>query len=277
MENALSIFDVQRARGARLADQRRARLDQPREQVESAVRRLARIRPTGQIRRPAVERICRIARDKYSIEKIVLHLSNGVVLPSLMFKPARTSGRPVLYLHQAGKQFAAARGGEIEQLVLAGRQVLAVDLLGYGETKTRPWRYSAMASYLGSNAAEYYLAYMLGRSLVGIRAEEILVAARFLQDSRRPNSGVDLIAVGSPTVPAMHASALEPSQFSTLKLVDALDSWERVIGTPITIDQLENTVRGALASYDLPDLVRLYGRDRTRVDCWLDAGGKPVK
>lgn len=42
---------------------------------------------------------------------------------------------------------------------------------------------------------------------------------------------------------------------------DSIDSWRRVVESDITVDQLENTVHGALRRYDLGDLARLAGKD----------------
>ena len=65
-----------------------------------------------------------------------------------------------------------------------------------------------MADYLGNNAAEYFVAYMLGRSLVGMRTEDLLVSARYLA-SRTGKGKVRLIAMGDVIEPAGHAVAQE--------------------------------------------------------------------
>ena len=45
--------------------------------------------------------------------------------------------------------------------------------------------------------------------------------------------------------------------FSGLTLKDTIDSWSNVVRDVRWEDQLENTVHGALQTYDLPDLVRV--------------------
>ena len=60
------------------------------------------------------------------------------------------------------------------------------------------------------------------------------------------------------------------------RLMDGLDSWERVVSTPVTVNQLENTVHGSLHHYDLADLIGLYGRP-VRIQNPRDAAGQPLE
>ncbi|MBL7152470.1 MAG: hypothetical protein ISS79_02045, partial [Phycisphaerae bacterium] len=70
---------------------------------------------------------------------------------------------------------------------------------------------------------------------------------------------VDLIAVGHLGVPALHAAALEPDMFASVKLVRSLISFSNVIESGRSFNQLVNTVHAALTAYDLPDLARILG------------------
>ena len=117
------------------------------------------------------------------------------------------------------------------------------------------------------------MAYLLGRSYVGMRAEDILVCARFL--SQEQSGSVNLIAVGNVGVPALHAAALEPDLFDSVKLVHSLVSWSNVIASGCSFNQQVNTVNGALTVYDLPNLAVTLG-DKLIVEEPLDAMGKPL-
>jgi len=85
-----------------------------------------------------------------------------------------------------------------------------------------------------------------------------------------------LIAVGSLGVPALHAAALEPDLFASVKLVRPLASWSSVIELGRSVNQQVNAVHGALATYDLPDLAATLG-DKLIVKEPLDALGEPVE
>lgn len=107
----------------------------------------------------------------------------------------------------------------------------------------------------------------------GMRDEDILVCARLLADQHK--GPVDLVAVGHVCAPALHAAALEPALFTSVRLVRGLISWSNVIESGLSRSQLVNAVHGALATYDLPDLARILG-DRLTLEQPLNALGEPV-
>jgi hypothetical protein len=139
---------------------------------------------------------------------------------------------------------------------------VAVDLRGIGETSREDEH--AYAKYLGPLWREAFTAYLLGTSCLAMRAEDILVCARFAatyETSGAPNR-VHLISLGRVGPPALHAVAFEPEQFATARFQRCLSSWAEVVRTPLAVRQLENTVHGALRVYDLPDLTRTLPADR---------------
>ena len=83
-----------------------------------------------------------------------------------------------------------------------------------------------------------------------------------------------MIAVDNLGVPALHAAALEPDLFSSVKLVRTLTSWSNVIELGRSVNQQVNAVHGALTSYDLPNLAGTLG-DKLIVKEPLDALGEP--
>ena len=178
----------------------------------------------------------------------------GVHLPGLLFIPTpkaplakgKTGGRRYLYLHGEGKHVDASQDGPIEKLIRQGNLVLAVDLRGIGETSTR--------------YEDIMISYLLGKSLVGMRAEDVLTAARVLSkwEKRGGPSEVHLIANGAAIPPAIHAAALESNLIGSLKLSDAVPSWSDVVREPSTTGKLADAIHGALRVYDLPDLVASY-------------------
>jgi hypothetical protein len=89
-----------------------------------------------------------------------------------------------------------------------------------------------------------------------MRAEDILTCAKWLAENQataRPKP-IALNAVGNVGVPALHAAAVEPDLFDSVKLTHSLISWSNVIELKRTHDQLINAVHGALLTYDLANL-----------------------
>lgn len=278
MEEARSVFDFNREREEELALRRRDYWKRaPRQQILSEVRRLAGIRPLEQLSRPRVERMGTLQRKGYAIHKLILSPEPGIWLPALRFVPETRGQNMVLYLHGQGKQVDAKPGGPIEKLVSAGREVLAVDLRGVGETEhpKGKWGYGTL---FGHDWEDFYVAYMLGRSYLGMRVEDALICARYLARSSGEGTAakVHLVGIGECGPAALHAAALEPDLFASLELSRSLVSWSDVVRTEVSVNQLVNTVHGALKKYDLPDLLRTLPEEKVTVNDQTNAAGQPL-
>jgi hypothetical protein len=151
-----------------------------------------------------------------------------------------------------------------------------VDLHGLGETLDTRSRWSRGA--FGPAAGDFYHAYLLGRSLVGMWTEDALVCARFLSGYANKNVSpkVHLIGVGTAGIPALHAAALEPELFASLTLRRTLTSWASVVPNPDAKGQLITAVHGALKVYDLPDLVASLGGTKVHIEEPVDPAGAVI-
>ncbi|MCL4202778.1 MAG: acetylxylan esterase [Pirellulaceae bacterium] len=269
-----SAFDLNIQRAEQLvAQQRELHESATPDAVRGKIRQAAAIRPWEKIASLQMKNGGSVQRDGFRIDRLMLHAEPGLFLPALAFVPADTDGRTAayLYLHEDGK--SADIDGGIGKLVAAGHIVLAIDLPGTGETRSSARDRGQLGDWKNS-----YLAYLNGRSLVGLRAENVLAAARFLAgyaDPEAPRS-VHLVAVGEVGVPALHAAALEPDRFASTTLRRTLVSWDNVVRTPQGTNQIVNLVHNALATYDLPDLVRFAGSDRVKSEEPVDASGNPI-
>ena len=234
------------------------------------VRRLTGIRPLEELPKPRVEARGSIERPGCRIEKLAILPEDGIVLPALLFLPEKPAPGPaVLYLHDQGKAADAAPGGPIEQRVRAGETVLAVDLRGMGQTRA-----SDTDAYYTHGWQDAYTAYLLGRSYVGMRTEDLLVCARYAAERLAGNHdhAVSLVATGNVGIAALHAAALEPALFQEVAIRRMLVSWSNVVHRHLSKDLMASLVHGALTHYDLPKLVTLLG-GRVRVTESVDALG----
>ncbi len=215
-----------------------------------------------------------MARQGYRIEKLLLKPEEGVSLPALAFLPQKPkSGSIVVYVHQKGKAADAGPGGPIERLALAGEPVLAVDLRGTGQTQA-----ALTDNFYSAEYQDAYLAYLLGRSYVGMRAEDVLLAARYAAErfADGQQGTVRLVAVGNVGISALHAAALEPGLFQSVKLTRTLTSWSNVIHNRLNQGLVTHLVHGALTQYDLPTLAAALG-DKIVVEEPVDAVGRLIK
>lgn len=273
IDGARSTYDLNRDYEKELAEHRK-KLWTASDHAEllQQVRAIAGIRKLTELPAPQVDSSGTVEHNGYSIRKMTITPEEGIHLPALMFVPAaRANKRAVLYIHEKGKAIDAEPGGPIETLVKAGHRVLAVDVRGAGEMLQA--KQGSLSEAAGPDWKDIFTAYLLGRSYVGMRAEDMLVCARLLQQEQA--GPVDLIAVGNVGVPALHAAALEPELFGSVKLVHSLNSWSSVIESGRSSNQQVNTVHGALTTYDLPNLAATLGEKLT-VEEPLDAMGKPL-
>lgn len=204
----------------------------------------------------------RYQRDGYSVTKYAIPGEGEYMIPVLVFKPDVTRSNPaILYLHSGGKATDAQPGGEIEKLVKQGYIVAAADLLGTGEIRNTASRESS----------DGYTAVLIGRSLVGIQAGDILRIVHYLQ--RRPDvdtSQIIALATDEMCLPLLHAAAFDPS-IKSIILKGSLISYRSVVtnriykigltarkdgGThhPYEVD-FSWGIAGVLKAYDLPDLM----------------------
>lgn len=273
LKGARSVYDLNREYERELAKRRKEMWAKTeRTEMLNQVRKIAGIRRLLALSLPKVEEIGIIEREGYRIKKVIIKPEEGIYLPALMFVPSgKTKKGAVIYLHEKGKATDAAAGGPIEKLVKTGKLVMAVDVRGVGETHGVGQRY--FMPYFGTDGQDFYIAYVLGRSYVGMRAEDVLICTRFLRQQR--TGPASLIAVGHVCIPALHAAALEPDLFGSVRLINPLISWSNVVRMGKSQDQLVNTVHGALTLYDLPDLAATL-EGKLTIEEPLNALGKPI-
>ena len=188
-------------------------------------------------------------------------------------RPAKPNGELVLIV---AERMAAGRHEEQFQSYLReGKAVAVIELSGFGATQAAPHRGDWPGELFGANIHEFYLAYLNGKSIVGLRVEDLLAATDFLVKDLNVEK-VRLVAGGAAAIPALHAAAIQPDRFAAVTLHALLASWNDVVATPVPENQLINTVHGALTLYDLPDLVELAGgADRVQIESTVDAQGRP--
>jgi cephalosporin-C deacetylase-like acetyl esterase len=205
----------------------------------------------------------RYQRDGYTVGKYAIKGEGDYVIPLLLFMPDGITGKhpALVYLHPEGKAAEALPGGEIEKLVKKGYIVAAVDVMGTGEIKntaTRP---------LGPG----YTAVLIGRSIVGIQAGDIVRAVGYLKSlDDVDNNKVGAVAVGEICLPLIHAAAFDTS-IDNVTLIGSPISYRSIamnrfykiglienegggIGHPYEID-FSWGIAGVLTGYDLPDLI----------------------
>jgi len=255
LDGARSVFDINADVDAALAE---ARKSAPKENLLAQVRDITGIRPLAELPDPEVELMDGTELGNIIVRDLILRPEEGIALPTRVYVPSNPNGKVIVLV--AADEEAMADLSPL-QLAQDGHLVLVPDLRGLGETTSNWTHGKGWDDAFGPGYKATALAYLLDRPILAQRAEDVLVCARFAatyENTGEPRK-VTLIARGVAGPPALHAAALEPDLFSSVRLERSLQSWSSVVRTPETVRQYENTVHGALRVYDLPDLLASLG------------------
>lgn len=186
----------------------------------------------------------------------VFAFENGQInVPVVRFVPKGDSQGTVVCLNDAGK---ATDFPNIETQLRAGKIVLAVDLRGLGETQAVGPTYFNHKQF-GTDGTDFYLAYLLGRTYVGMRTDDLLAVCHWAKNQNaNADQSVDVFATGEITsVAALHAKAIAPEIIGKVTLATPPRNWGDVVREGDSSYPITNIIHGALRVYDIPDLLRL--------------------
>jgi cephalosporin-C deacetylase-like acetyl esterase len=213
-----------------------------------------------------------VSRPGYRIDILSLESEPGIRLPGLLLTPEGGAAKPaILVADSRARQETAAPGGDLENLAKAGYIVLALQLRGLPETP--PAR--SGASWGGYGAS--FRAYVVGKTLPGMRIEDVLRAVDYL--ASRPDVDRAKIAAfgqGAQGVPVLHAALLDP-RIGRVVLQETPAMYRMAVEEALHRNLYEVAIPGVLRSYDLDDIVlRLSPRAVTLIDP-VDQLGDPAR
>jgi cephalosporin-C deacetylase-like acetyl esterase len=211
------------------------------------------------------------ARTGYKLEVVSYDSESGIGIPGLLLTP-ETSGRhpAALVVDPRSKALLTRAGGDLEDLVHAGYVVLLIEPSGTAETASRQ-PLNILGDY--RDAAR---AYVVGKNLVGLRAEDMIRAVDYL--ASRPNidaAAITGIGEGSLGVALLHAALLD-GRISRVVLQNTLQSYRLALDHPIDRELYDVLIPGVLKKYDLPDLVAAIKPRPVVLLNPVDQVGKPI-
>ncbi|MCL2744446.1 MAG: hypothetical protein FWE67_11410 [Planctomycetaceae bacterium] len=280
LDGAISTFDLNRNYEKTLKPQRQERWKNGlTDELRNDIRRLIVAKKLSEIPKPTVE--TKGSETKVSpfgiecrMERFVMKPEPLIELPILRLTPTQQSAaaKPILVLHGSGKSAALSDlDGNVERLLKEGRTVILADLRGLGEMQFTGAAYF-IHKHHGIDGTAFYLSYLLGKTCVGMRTEDLLNIARWMKADAA--QGIDVYAYGLPGTVAVHAAALEPSLFNSLEVEASLTAWADIVEAGICYHPNTDLVHGALLVYDIPNLVEVLGSKLTFRNS-INAQGKP--
>lgn len=203
----------------------------------------------------------RIVRDDYTIEKYLVKVSGDDYVPLLRLTPSvppATSLEPVLLLDEKGKSHAVNEGFAV-QLVRQGYEVIVPDLTGIGELGGGYKGGDALIQGVSLNS--WYAGILTNKTPLAIRVEEVNCILDFMEqlhpnglspDNRRKVTG---LACGTLTSDLLHAALLD-KRLDKIALISPLFAYQSLVEEKeYQTKFILSAVPGAIATYDLPDLV----------------------
>jgi cephalosporin-C deacetylase-like acetyl esterase len=263
-----TVFTLNRKRAADLIP--RTPLKGP--ALAAAAREIARIeaQPGAPAPKTTVHRS--VPAPGYGVELLSFEVAPGVHVPALLAIPASTARKGVVVM--ASPQSAAdvaARDGDFDSLARSGHVVLALTPRGTGESAA-PGRVSVLGNYgLAMRAA------VVGKTLVGMRTDDILHAVNYL--ARRADVQAERIAVfgqGALGVPALHAALLD-KRIREVILQDTIASYRLAVDRPLHRNLYDVALPGVLRRYDLDHILSDLGTTAVTLLNPVDAYGNQLR
>lgn len=193
----------------------------------------------------------RFQKDGYVIEKYFLQGEGNYVTPYLLLRPDHPNQKALIYLDPSGKQMELKDGGELTWFVKNGFTVLAPDLIGLGEMGPGVFRGDSYIKGVSYNV--WFASMLVGRSIVGTRASDVVRLARLLKKNN-PVQEVYALAKKDLSPVLLHAAAFDTT-INRVALIEPYTSYRTIVMQRYYFPGfVHSTVPAALTAYDLPDL-----------------------
>jgi len=212
----------------------------------------------------------RFQKDGYVIEKYFVVGEGDYVVPYLLMKPDKPNYKALIYLHPLGKSAEASVGGEMEWFAKSGFAVLAPDMIGIGEMGPGIFKGDSYIDNISYNL--WCTSMLIGRSIVGIRAGDVVRLTRVLQK----DSGIKEIygfARKEMAPVLLHAAAFDPA-ITRIALIEPYSSYQSIVMNRFYNPRfIHSIVPGALTAYDLPDLAGCVAPRKLMMEDITDGNG----
>ena len=140
----------------------------------------------------------------------------------------------------------------------------------------QPWppgTESIKSPYLGAFNLLSLRAFLVGKTIVGIRADDVLHAIDWLYANEHPSS-LTVHAAGDLGIVALHVAVLDP-RIAHVEVDANLPTYRSIVEEPIHRNVSEIVIPGVLKKYDVPDLIHATTR-RPKFDEFEVASIKPA-
>ncbi|MBT9333076.1 alpha/beta hydrolase family protein [Paracidobacterium acidisoli] len=217
---------------------------------------------------PAIDFTTTEKHDGYVLKTGMFHSRTGLLLPVRIAIPENAGRHPALLMTDIRPvETWTGSGSAFEQTAVKGSVVLALTPL--------PWPKSTDQDRptMGTMLPMTSRAFLIGKTFVGMRAEDDLAAVNWLAAQPQTNThDISAFAEGSSGVVLLHAAVLD-SRIAAITLDHSLISYQSVVDVPVHRGVTESVIPGVLLHYDLDDLMIALAPRRLTISNPVTAAG----
>ncbi len=196
----------------------------------------------------------RYDEEEYVLEEYLIPGSGDFMLPIALFMPpTKRKNEVFLVLDERGMDKAAKKDSLVDAILQGGKSVLLFDVAGIGSLGPG---YLKGDAYIDSTSFNQWFAGILtNKSLVGIRAQDILRIITFLKTEIKGVHSISVIGSGAVCSELLHAAVFDATVQKIALIQPFLSFAEIALSPRYSPSFIPSTVAGAINKYDLPDLI----------------------
>jgi cephalosporin-C deacetylase-like acetyl esterase len=197
----------------------------------------------------------RYVKKEYVVEKYLIPGSGDYMLPAVLFMPVvKRNNEVVLLLDELGMEHAAGKDSlMIHSMLKQGYSVLIFDVPGIGSLGPGYLKGDAYIDNTSYN--QWFAGILTNKSIVGMRVEDILRIAHFIETDIGEFEIISALASGATGSELLHAAVFNKSIQKLCLLQPFLSYAEIALEPEYKPAFIPSTVAGAIEKYDLPDLM----------------------
>lgn len=217
----------------------------------------------------------RYVEEDYVLEKYLIPGSGDYMLPAALFVPIENSkNEVVLILDEEGMEHAANKEGVAHAMLQKGYSVLLFDVPGVGSLGPGYLKGDAYFDKISFN--QWFAGIITNKSLVGMRAEDIVRMTHFIKNHVRGFTAVSALASGATGSELLHAAVFDESIQKVGLVRPFLSFADIALSHEYVPSFIPSTVAGAIEEYDLADLMASLCPRKIAVINPLTGDGKPM-
>ncbi len=194
-----------------------------------------------------------VQKDGYHVQTLTIHTEPGIDLAVVALITDKPGPKPAVLMMQEAPNDRVVATADVERLAKSGHVVLIVPPRGV--SLDAPAR-GQQTGVLGRNTAIALQAMAVGKSLVGMRADDLIRAVNWLVTLPDVDkSAITVYARAAEGMAALHAAAID-ERIAHVVVENTLLSYRLALDAPLHRNLSDIVLPGVLRHYDVSDLLQ---------------------